>query len=369
MADLTLFVGLDVHKKTISVAMVEAAAGAEVRFYGTIAHAPDIIRALCRTLTRDGQQLHFCYEPGPCGYGVHRLLTRLGHRCEVVAPALIPRKVGDKVKTDRRDAMMLAQTLRAGQLTAVWVPDEAHEAMRDLVRRRTQAMRDLRKSRQQLLSFLLRHGRNSPYGHWTKMHRRWLGEQVFAHPAQHLALEEMLQRIERAEALCGRLKAAIIELVPQWSLAPVVQAIQALRGVSLLVAAVIVAEVGCFGRFANPRLLMAYLGLNPSEHSSGATVRRGAITKTGNTLARTCLVEAAWTYRFPARVTQIIRDRLASLPEPIRAIAWKAQVRLSARYRRLVVAGKPAPKVVVAIARELAGFIWAIARLVEPKFA
>jgi transposase len=193
----------------------------------------------------------------------------------------------------RRDAMMLAQTLRAGQLSAVWVPDEAHEAMRDLVRLRTQAMRDLRKSRQQLLSFLLRHGCNSPFGHWTKMHRRWLGELVFAHPAQHLALQEMLQRIERAEALCDQLKRAILELVPQWSLAPVVQAIQALRGVSLRVAAVIFAEVGCFGRFESPRALMAYLGLNPSEHSSGATIRRGAITKTGNTLARTCLVEAA----------------------------------------------------------------------------
>ena len=187
MTDLTLFVGLDVHKKTISVAMVEAAAGAEVRFYGTVANTPETVRRLCSKLSQDGQQLHFCYEAGPCGYGVQRLLTRLGHRCEVVAPALIPRKVGDRVKTDRRDAMMLAQTLRAGQLTAVWVPDEAHEAMRDLVRLRAQAMRDLRKSRQQLLSFLLRHGRNSPYRHWTKMHRRWLGELVFAHPAQHLA--------------------------------------------------------------------------------------------------------------------------------------------------------------------------------------
>ena len=185
----------------------------------------------------------------------------------------------------------------------------------------------------------------------------------------HLALEEMLLRIERAEALCERLKGAILNLVPQWSLAPVVQAIQALRGVSLIVAAAIVAEVGCFSRFESPRALMAYLGLNPSEHSSGATIRRGAITKTGNTLARTCLVEAAWTYRFPPRVSQIIRDRLKELPEPIRAVAWKAQVRLSARYRKLTAAGKPGPKVVVAIARELVGFIWAIARMVEPKFA
>src|SRR5713101_7325759 len=231
MTDLTLFVGLDLHKKTISVALVEGAAGAAVRFYGTIANTPETVRTICRKLSKDGQQLHFCYEAGPCGYGVHRHLTRLGHRCDVVAPALIPRKVGDRVKTDRRD---------------------------------------LRKARQQLLSFLLRHGRNSPYGHWTKMHRRWLGELVFAHPAQHLALEEMLQRIERAEALCDRLKQAILELVPQWSLAPVVQAIQALRGVSLIVAAAIVAEVGCFSRFESPRALMAYLGLNPSEHSSGA---------------------------------------------------------------------------------------------------
>src|SRR5437763_14863466 len=217
--------------------------------------------------------------------------------------------------------------------------------------------------------FLLRHSLVSPYGHWTKMHRRWLGELIFAHPAQHLAHDEMLQRIERAEALCDGLKRAILELVPQWSLAPVVQAIQALRGVSLIVASVIVAEVGCFSRFDSPRQLMAYLGLNPSEHSSGAMIRRGAITKTGNALARTCLVEAAWTYRFPARVSQIIRDRLNGLPEPIRNVAWKAQVRLSARYRKLIAAGKPAPKVVVAIARELVGFIWAIARMVEPKFA
>src|SRR5215204_5204714 len=275
MTDLTLFIGLDVHKKTISVALIDAAASATVRFYGTIVNTPDTLRVLSRKLSRDRGQLHFCYEAGPCGYGVQRQLTRLGHRCDVVAPALIPRKVGDRVKTDRRDAMMLAQTLRAGQLTAVWVPDEAHEAMRDLVRLRAQAMRDLRKTRQQLLSFLLRHGLVSPYGHWTKMHRRWLGELVFAHPAEHLAHEERLQRIERAEALCDRLKGAILDLVPQWTLAPVVQAIQALRGVSLIVAAAIVAEVGCFTRFDNPRQLMAYLGLNPSEHSSGSTIRRG----------------------------------------------------------------------------------------------
>jgi len=369
MTENTLFVGLDVHKKTIAVAIAASGPGAEVRFYGTIENTPEALWALCRKLAKEGQRLHYCYEAGPCGYGVRRRLTELGHRCDVVAPSLIPRRAGDRVKTDRRDALMLVQTLRAGQLTEVWVPDEAHEAMRDLVRLRAQAMRDLRRARQYLLSFLLRHGRNSPYRHWTKMHRRWLGELTFAHPAQHLALEEMLQRIERAETLCDRLKQAIAELVPSWSLAPVVQAIQALRGVSLTTAAVLVAEIGSFARFTNPRQLMAYLGLNPSEHSSGATVRRGGITKSGNGLARTCLVEAAWTYRFPARVTQIIRDRLQTLPEPIRAVAWKAQVRLAARYRKLVAAGKPAPTAIVAVARELVGFIWAIARMVEPKFA
>ena len=279
--------------------------------FGTIANTPDTLRSPCRKLSKDG--LHFCYEAGPCGYGVQRQLTRLGHRRDVVAPALIPRKVGDKVKTDRRDAMMLAQTPRAGQLT-FWVPDEAHEAMRDLVRLRAQAMRDLRKTRQQLLSFLLRHGLSSPYGHWTKMHRRWLGKLTFAHPAQHLAHEEMLQRIEHAAALYDRLKQAIAELLPQWSLAPVVQAIQALRGVSLIVAAVIVAEVGSFGRFENPQQLLAYHGINPSSFQWRYDPSRH---KTGNALARTCLVEAAWTYRFPARVSILsVTDRRVAGADP-----------------------------------------------------
>lgn len=369
MEEITIFVGLDVHKKTISVATVEGQGRAAVHFYGTIINTPDAVRGLCKRLGKQGHPLHFAYEAGPCGYGVQRQLTRLGHRCDVVAPTLIPRKAGDKVKTDRRDAMTLAQTLRAGQLTEVWVPDEAHEAMRDLVRLRAMAMRDVRKSRQQLLSFLLRHGLDYPGANWSQPHRRWLADLIFQHPGQHLVLQELIHRIERAEELNNRLKEAIAELVPSWTLAPVVQAIQALRGISLISAATLVAEVGQFSRFENPRQLMAYLGLTPSEHSSGGTIRRGAITKTGNSLARSALVEAAWTYRFPARVTRIIRARLEALPEPIRAIAWKAQVRLSSRYRRLVASGKTATKAVVAIARELIGFVWAIARMVEPKFA
>jgi transposase len=369
----TLFVGLDVHKATIAVAVAQGRvsdmAGSLVRFHGTIANTPEALRGLCKRLLKGGVSLHFCYEAGPCGYGVQRLLSGLGHRCDVVAPSLIPRRSGAKVKTDRRDAVLLAETLRAGQLSAIWVPDAAHEAMRDVVRLREQAVRDLRKARQQLLSFLLRHGLHSPHGHWTKMHRRWLAGLRLAHPAQHLVLEELLGRIERAEALCTRLKTAIAELVEQWSLAPLVRALQALRGISLIGAAVLVTEVGDFARFATPRQLMAYLGVTPSEHSSGATTRRGAITGTGSAMARTALVEAAWAYRHPARITQVLRDRLEGLPEPIRAVAWKAQLRLSARYRRLLARGKSAPTAIVALARELVGFVWAIARLVQPPVA
>ena len=339
-----------------------------MRFYGTIANTPDAVRTLGKKLSKNGQQLHVCYEAGPCGYGVQRQLTRLGHRCDVVAPALIPRKAGDRVKTDRRDAMMLAQTLRAGQLTAVWIPDEAHEAMRDLVRLRAQAMRDLRKTRQQLLSFLLRHGLNSSDGHWTKMHRRWLGELVFAHrlsiwrTGDAAADRASRGAVRSAEAGDPRAGAAMVAGTggagDPGAARRVIDCRGGDRGRGRLLRAV-----------RQPAPTHGLSGLNPSEHSSGATIRRGSITKTGNALARTCLVEAAWTYRFPARVTQIIRDRLKALPEPIRNVAWKAQVRLWARYRKLIAAGKPAPKVVVAIARELVGFIWAIARMVEPKFA
>lgn len=369
MATPTLFVGLDVHKRTIAVATAPDQPGASCTYYGTIANTPDALRRLARKLGGEGVELHFCYEAGPCGYVVQRRLSQLGHRCDVVAPTLIPRKAGDRVKNDRRDALTLAQNLRAGHLVEVWVPDEAHEAMRDLVRLRALARRDLRRARQQLQSFLLRHGLSYAGTSWSHGHRGWLADLKFAHPAQHLVLQELVHRIERAEELCGRVDQAIVDLLPAWTLGPVVEALQALRGVSVVNAATLVAEIGCFSRFEHPRQLMAYLGLVPSERSSGQTIRRGPITKSGNSLARTCLVEAAWTYRFPARVSRIIQGRSAHLPEPIRATAWKAQVRLTRRYRRLMSAGKVAPKVITAIARELVGFIWAIARMIEPKTA
>ncbi|MDH3663876.1 MAG: IS110 family transposase [Alphaproteobacteria bacterium] len=369
MTDTTIFVGLDVHKETIAVAMAPASPGAAFSYYGAIANTTEALRKLCKKLSAGGETLEFCYEAGPCGYVVQRRLSRWGYRCDVVAPNLIPRKASDRIKNDRRDAITLAKNLRSDQLTAVWVPDEAHEAMRELIRLRSLAMRDQRRSRQQLLSFLLRHGLSYPGTHWSKAHRGWLSDLSFPQPAQHLVLEELLQRIERAESLCARLADAIADLLPSWTLAPVVEALQALRGVSMLNAATLVAEIGSFNRFDNPRQLMGYLGLVPSEHSSGRTVRRGPITKTGNSLARTSLIEAAWTYRFPARVSRIIHKRSAHLPEPIRVIAWKAQIRLTRRYRHLIAAGKAACKTVTAIARELVGFVWAIARMVEPKTA
>jgi transposase len=279
----------------------------------------------------------------------------------VVVPSLIPKRAGDRVKTDRRDAVTLAQLHRAGELSAVWVPDVAHEAMRDLVRARLVAVRGLRRARQQLLGFLLRHGQVHSGKAWTRTHRHWLTTLRFDHPAQRIVFQDYMHATQDAEKRRDTLTEQIRELIPEWSMAPVVVALQAMRGVAMVIAVTLVAEVGDLTRFNNPRDLMSHLGLVPSEHSSGATTRRGGITKTGNAEARRVMIEAAWTYRLPARVGRILLDRLEGVPVEIRDIAWKAQVRLCARYRRLAAKGKPLPLVVAAIARELLGFAWAIA--------
>jgi transposase len=305
--------------------------------------------------------LRFCYEAGPCGYGIQRDLTVAGHECVVVAPSLIPRKPGDRIKTDRRDAINLAKLHRAGLLTAVWVPDQTHEAIRDLVRARQAAVRTVRQARQQLSGFLLRHGRHYNRPAWTLVHRRWLASLKFEQPVHHLVLEDCIAAVEAATARRDRLEAHMEAALPDWSLAPVVNALQALRGVAMVSAATLVAELGDVTRFTNPRQLMAYLGLVPSEHSSGKTRRQGGITKAGNGAARRMLIEAAWSYRFPARISRELLSRQESLGKPIRDIAWKAQERLCKRYRKLARAGKSATIVTVAIARELAGFVWAIA--------
>ena len=366
MEQATTFIGLDVHKETIAVALAEAGQRGVVREYGKIAHTPAAVKALAAKLARTGRTLQFCYEAGPCGYGIQRQLTLAGHGCVVVAPSLIPRKPGDRIKTDRRDAINLAKLHRAGELTPVWVPDPQHEAIRDLVRARQAAVRALRQARQQLGGFLLRQGRHYHRPAWTLMHRRWLAGLRFEHAAHHIVLEDGIAAVEAATSRRDRLEAQIAAALSDWSLAPVVRALQALRGMALIAAATLVAELGDISRFANPRQLMAYLGLVPSEHSSGNTRRQGGITKAGNGAARRTLVEAAWSYRFPARISREQLLRQEGLAQPIRDTAWKAQERLCRRYRSLSRSGKPPTVVVTAIARELAGFVWAIARQAPP---
>jgi transposase len=335
------YVGLDVHKATISVTVAEDGRDGAVRFIGVIPNTPGDVLKLVRRLAKDDQRLEFCYEAGCCGYGIYRQIVELGHGCTVVAPTLIPRKSGDRIKTDRRDAAKLAVQHRSGDLTAVWVPDEIHEAMRDLVRARFDAVIHLVRARQQLLAFLLRRGRLYTIGkHWTLRHRRWLSHQEFTQPAHQIVFQDYVEAVTTAQERRDQLEKRTTATLPTWSLAPLVNAVRALRGLDLISATTLVAAIGDVSRFDTPQKLMAYLGLVPSEQSSGERVRRGGITKTGNKEARRMLIEAAWNYRFPARVAQDKSEILVRQPKPIRDIAWKAQVRLCGRYRRLVALGK-----------------------------
>jgi transposase len=355
----TVFVGLDVHAESTAIGVADPGREAP-RFVGTI--GPRFVE-LKNTLVKFGppSTLMIFYEAGPCGYALARELIGAGYRCEVVAPSKVPRRPGERIKTDRRDALMLASLARAGELTAVRVPDERDEAIRDLSRSRIDAVRARLKARQQLKALLLRHGRRyTGKSSWTAAHERYLATLSFAHRAQDIAFVEYRQTVSEAQARVERLSGALAQEVEGWRMRPLVQALMSLRGVDQLVATTLVAELGDFRRFAHPRQLMGYLGLVPSEHTSGERRRLGPITKTGNTHARRVLIEAAWNYRFPARITHSLQKRQEQQPAPIRAIAWRAQLRLSHRYRRLKARGLQHNKICVAIARELAGFLWSI---------
>lgn len=355
------YVGLDVHAQTVAVAI--ARQDGDVVSYGTVpAHSHSIDR-LHKKLTEDGAQVRYVYEAGPTGFWLARHLRGKKITCEIVSPSLVPRKSGDRVKTDRRDALTLARLYRAGELSFVHVPDEADEAMRDLVRTRLRAVEDLRRCRQRIKGFLLRYGRRyDGRSAWTAEHLNYLSRQKFDHPGQQIAFEELLNAVADPADRIERLTKAIEAQVEVWSRRPLVEALMCLRGLALLNAVTWVAEIGDFTRFTHPSQLMSYIGITPSEDSSGQKRRQGAITKTGNEACRRAIIEAAWQYRLPARVTPHIRARHHGQPQAVIQIAWQAQTRLCARYQDLIRHRKKTVVVVTAIGRELVGFLWAIAR-------
>src|SRR5919106_395063 len=354
----TVFVGMDVHKESIEIALADQA---EVRRYGEIGGDADCVDRAVRKLRSVHRHLLFVYEAGPCGFWLYRRLTAQGLACMVVSPSMTPKRAGERVKTDRRDAVKLARLARAGELTPIYIPDERDEAMRDLVRAREDAVAMQRQARQRLQALLLRNEMRYPKRTtWTAAHRRWIAHIKLAQTPQQIAFEEYVQAVQEASARLERLTAAITAALEQWRWKPVVEALQALRGIRALHAVRIVAELGDLSRFESARQLMGYLGLIPSENSTGRRRRQGSITKAGNSSARRALVEAAHVYRFPARVSRGIAQRQTDIDPKLCAIAWKAQLRLCTRYRKLAARGLNRNKLVVAIARELSGFVWAI---------
>jgi transposase len=360
--DNTLYVGMDVHKDSITVAY--ALGSGDVELLGKIGTTKSDIDRLCKRLQSKARHIRVVYEAGPCGYGLYRQLIQKGFECMVCAPSLIPKKPGERVKTDRRDAVKLVRLLRTVDLSAVYVPSVEDEAFRDLARAWVSAKDDLKRARQRLKAFLLSHGvRYTGRADWGPTHRRWLSAYAFDSAWQQLAFEEHRRTIEDRLAQCERLEAALREAVVDWHFYPAVLGLQTMRGVQFTTAVGMLAELGDLSRFAHPRQLMAWLGVTPSEHSSGDKRRQGSITKTGNSYARKLLVEAAWSYRHPARVSPEIQRRHEGIPKPIVDRAWDAQVRLCRRYRKLTARGKEKNIAVVAVARELSGFIWDISRL------
>lgn len=364
------YIGLDVHKDTIAWAVARQGRE-EPEYRGEIANRERNIAKLVERLTHefDGQVLLWCYEAGPCGYELHRQLLELAQDCQVVAPSKIPRQPAEKIKTDRRDAIKLARLLRSGDLSGVWVPDVEQEAMRDLTRARGDMKKQQLKACQQLNAFLLRHSCVYTAGKskWTKMHYNWLENLRLDNHLHQIVLQEYINAVKQADERLHTMNTLMAKALPEWSMAPVVDSLKALRGIDTTAAMILLSELGDISRFDSPRQLMCFLGLVPREHSSGSSRRQGPITRTGNSHARRVLVESAWCYRFPARQTPHLKRKACDASDQAKAISWKAQKRLCVRYRELAQSGKNTKLVCVAIARELVGFIWDIVRHEMPK--
>lgn len=365
--DIKHFVGLDVHQDTIVMAVADPGRS-KARIVGELKHdMTRLVRQLSK-LQGDPGSIHVVYEAGPTGYGLQRHLAQKGYVCDVIAPSKMPQRPGERIKTDRRDAARLAELNRAGELTRVHVPDTADEAIRDLSRAREDSVKACQKARLQLKGFLLRHDRRFPgKTSWTKTHYAWLAAQKFEHVSQQIAFTEYQLAVQATEQSVQRLTHSLAQCVVGWRFEPVVNALQAMRGIQLVTAVGLIAEIGDITRFAHPRQLMGYLGVVPSEYSSGNKVSKGSITRTGNGHARRLLVEAAWHYRHTPRIGVNPAVRQRGLPDAIKAQAWKAQTRLCGRFARLNNRGVQRNKICVAVARELAGFVWAIAHMaMEP---
>jgi transposase len=362
---ITLYLGLDVHKDSITIAIAMGGRNGEVRLYGTISNDLHAVEKALRKIRQahGGARLEVCYEAGPCGFGIARRLAQLKVACTVVAPSMIPKRSGDRVKTDKRDARKLARLLRAGELTPIYIPEPTDEAIRDLCRARTDAVDDRRRSRHRLKGFLLRHGyRYQGKSAWSAAHERYLRELVLPHSAMKVILEEYLQGIGAAGERIERCEVAMRDLLEKWRLAPAVRALMAMKGFQTVAAMILVSELGEVHRFGHPRQVMAYLGLVPTENTSSDKRRQGHITKCGNAHARWLLVECAQHYATPPKVSAPLSRRQRGQPREVRAISWRAQNRLYYRYTRLLGRRLQRNKAMVAIARELCGFIWELLR-------